>query len=334
MNIRDRRSIIVIFVYLLINAGIIFLSLRQSDEIGSAAKAAQSLAPEYTHIEDLDYFHLKNGIPQMSLSADKMRSQGEDLAEFEFPKGVYNYQEKNQTLKYQASFGVYEKKKDKLSLDENVIVTSDEAQYYADKVRYYLKKDLITGSGNVKFIGLDLKTKDKMTVESNKMRANPQLQKSTFEGNVRGKLERKRAYEGKTIFQSRQLQFNGLTSLAQLEGDVLMQRQNYLLTGGKADIYLENYNKSLKYFVVNDDVKMTETMRGPEGTTQRKAYAERLEGFGQEQKMVLSGAPRLEQGKDVVKGYRITLRENVDLIEVDDAMSDMEVKKKDKKLKE
>jgi lipopolysaccharide export system protein LptA len=65
---------------------------------------------------------------------------------------------------------------------------------------------------------------------------------------------------------------------------------------------------------------------------ERKAFAERLEGFGREQKMVLSGAPRVEMGKDVIKGYRITIRENVDLVEVDDAMSDVQVKKK--KLKE
>jgi lipopolysaccharide export system protein LptA len=75
-------------------------------------------------------------------------------------------------------------------------------------------------------------------------------------------------------------------------------------------------------------VKMTETMTSPRGeNTVRRAYSERLEGFGQEQKMVLSGAPRVEQGSDVIKGYRITIRQNIDLIEVDDSMSDMQIKK-------
>jgi lipopolysaccharide export system protein LptA len=62
-------------------------------------------------------------------------------------------------------------------------------------------------------------------------------------------------------------------------------------------------------------------------STVRRAYSERLEGFGQEQKMILSGAPRVEQGEDVIKGYRITIRQNIDLIEVDDSMSDMQIKK-------
>ena len=107
-------------------------------------------------------------------------------------------------------------------------------------------------------------------------------------------------------------------------------RDNYVITSGKADIFLENYNKSLKYFVLNDDVKVTETMQTPTGVVIRKSFSERLEGFGREQKMILSGAPRVEQGNDALKGYRITIRENVDLIEVDDSMSDMHVKKRDK----
>ena len=68
-------------------------------------------------------------------------------------------------------------------------------------------------------------------------------------------------------------------------------------------------------------MKVTEKLITPNGITQRKAFAERLEGFGREQKMVLSGAPRVETESDVIKGYRITIRENVDLVEVDDAMS-------------
>src|SRR5665647_2877221 len=103
----------------------------------------------------------------------------------------------------------------------------------------------------------------------------------------------------------------------------MMKRQSYLITSGKADITLENYNKSLKYFVLNDDVKVTETVHTPQGVQQRKAFSERLEGFGREQRMILSGAPRVEMGTDVVRGYRITIREDIDLIEVDDAVSDI-----------
>ncbi|MBA2404553.1 MAG: hypothetical protein H0V66_07270 [Bdellovibrionales bacterium] len=148
-------------------------------------------------------------------------------------------------------------------------------------------------------------------------------------------MQRKKKYEGKMTFSSEQLHLDGVKSLAHLDGDVRLKRQSYLITAGKADIHLENYNKSLKYFVFNDDVKVTETLQTPEGISYRKAFAERLEGFGREEKMILSGAPKVEHGEDVVKGYRITIREKMDLIEVDDAMSDVQVKRKeDEKKKE
>lgn len=330
MKLRHPKSIIIIFIYVLINIVVIAVALTLRSQEITANANPQSMAPEFTEIENLDYFHLKNGVPQMSLAADKMRSQGEDIAEFSEPKGVYNYQAKNQTIRYKGHEGIYKKAKDFLSLKGDVRVVSDEAEYTAQRLKYYFTKDLIVGQDEVHFKADDLKTKDHLEIEADTLKAQPQAQVSLFKGNVRGFLQRKKKYEGKMTFSSQQFQMEGLKSLAHLEGDVVMKRDNYLITGGKADIHLENYNKSLKYFVMNDDVKMTETLHTPQGVSQRKAFAERLEGFGREQKMVLSGAPKVEHGADVIKGYRITIRENVDLIEVDDAMSDMQMKREKK----
>lgn len=300
-------------------------------EIAGSKTVPGELAPEYTQIENLDYFHLKEMIPQMSLAAIKMRSLGQELAEFTKPHGIYNYQAKNKNMKYEANEGVYKKTKELLVLEGDVKVSSEEGDYSAERLKYYFKKDLLLGYGGVAFKGLDLKSQDQLEISSESMKAHPNSQFSRFNGNVQGSMQRKKKYEGKMTFSSQQLQLDGVKSLAHLQEDVRMNRQSYLITAGKADIHLENYNKSLKYFVFNDDVKVIEKLQTPEGTSYRKAFSERLEGFGKEQKMVLSGAPKVEHGKDVVKGYRITIRENMDLIEVDDAMSDMQVKRKDEK---
>jgi lipopolysaccharide export system protein LptA len=331
MTIRNPKSIIIILVYLVANIFIVAISLKMQPEGFNTASAVKSVAPEFTEIENLDYFHLKDGVPEMSLSATKMRSQGEEIAEFEIPKGVYNYQAKNKTIRYTAANGLYKKQKELLTLEGKVEVSSEEANYFADKIRYYFKKDLVLGNGNVKFEGDDLKSKDHVTITSDTMRANPNSQLSKFKGNVKGAMNRKKQYEGRMTFSSNELHLDGNKSLAQMMGNVHMHRQSYDITGGKADMYLENFNKSLKYFVMNDDVKVTEKLQTNEGVQERKAFAERLEGFGREQKLVLSGAPRVEMGKDVIKGYRITIRENTDLIEVDDAMSDVQMKRKNTK---
>jgi LPS export ABC transporter protein LptC len=327
MVLKDFRSIIIISFYAAMNSTIVWLAFSQQVQTMNSEKKAASMAPEFTIIETLEYFHLKNGSPQMSLSADNMRSQGEERAEFFNPRGIYNYEQRNETLRYEAIEAEYKKAKDILTLTGDAKVTSSEAVYKAQKVKYYLKKDLIIGTGGVDFQGDDLKTKDHLTITSDSMRANPKSQYSRFQGNVKGSMERKKKYEGKTTFSSADMTLEGDKSLAHLEGDVVMKRENYVITSGKADMYLENFNKSLKYLVLNDDVKLTETLNTPQGVTQRKAFAERLESFGQE-RMVLSGAPRVEMGTDVIKGYRITIRENTDLIEVDDSMSDVQMKRK------
>jgi len=331
MRIRNARSIIIISAYTVLNVFIISAALKQNSEEDYSLKSPGNLAPEYTKIEELNYFHLKSGVPQMSLSALKMKSFGQEVAEFTDPKGIYNYQQKKQSMHYQAQEGIYQKAKEVLTLDGNVKVTSDEAEYLANRVKYFFKKDLIIGQGAVTFKGIDLKSKDQIEIHSETMRANPSNQFSRFKGGVQGSLQRQKKYEGKMTFSSDELELDGIQSLAHLDGNVKMKRQSYLITAGKADIHLENYNKSLKYFVFNDDVKVAETLRTAEGVSYRKAFSERLEGFGREQKMVLSGAPKVEHGEDVVKGYRITIRENMDLIEVDDAMSDVQVKRKDDK---
>lgn len=329
MNVRDSRSIIIISLYVLLMSGIIVISVVQKPDPAVTPETAKSMAPEYTLIQDLEYFHLKDGLPLLSLVAESMRSQGEELAEFTSPLGIYNYQDAEQSLKYQASEAVYLKQRDLLTLSGEVQVNSDQGQYFADKLSYFLKDDLIIGDGNIRFEGDDLKTGDHVTVTSRQMRAHPQAQRGRFEGNVQGEILRKRAYEGKTTFSSNLLELERKDSLAHLEGQVTLRRGGHLLTAGKADIYLENFNNSLKYFVMNDDVKMREKFRNAEGVMlERRAFSERLEGFGREGRMVLSGAPRVEQGDDVIKGYRITIRENAELIEVDDAMSDVQLKQK------
>lgn len=327
MKVRDFKSIIIISIYLILNSLIIATSFKIKNELEGTKKSPQSLAPEFTRILKLEYFHLKESRPALSLTASEMVSQGEDLAEFVSPEGIYHFSEKKKSLHYEAQEGVYRKVKNVLALKGEVKLTSEDATYIADKVSYLFKKDLVIAKGNVNFSGVDPKSKDHVTVKSDSMRSMPGAQITSFKGNVAGSMERKKKYEGRLSFWSSTLDLDGGKSLALLEGGVRIVRDSYDITSGKAEMFLENYNKSLKYFVLNDDVKMTEKVEGPAGTQMRRAYAERLEGFGREQKMVLSGAPRVEMGKDVIKGYRITIRENLDLLEVDDAMSDVQVKR-------
>lgn len=327
-RIRDRKSIIIILFFVAINTVILSNSFKKSNEEHTGKSGENTLAPNVTVISQLEYFHLKDGLPELSLHAERMDSVGEEFANFLAPKGIFSLPDSKKTVKYEAASGEYKKTKKILGLNENVKLETDLEKYQADSLDYYIGQDLIIGKGNIQLQGIDPKTKDRLQVFASTMRSYPKRKLSYFTGPVHGELQPLRKYQGKTKFQSDEMELVGDEGRASLEGNVQLSRQNYLVTGGKADIFFENYNKSLKYFVMNDDVKMTETMALARGeTTVRRAYSERLEGFGQEQKMILSGAPRVEQGADVIKGYRITIRQNIDLVEVDDSMSDMQIKK-------
>ncbi len=334
IKLRGSKSIIIICVFFALNLLILGNSFKKNSEEKSASSGVSNLAPNITVISELEYFHLKDGRPELSLHADRMDSVGEELANFVSPKGIFSLNDSKKTITYDAERGEYQKSKKILALSEKVKLETDAEKYHADEIKYFIGQDLVTGKGNIYLQGVDPKSRDKIEVFAESMRSYPKRQVSFLTGNVHGEFKRLRKYEGSTKFSSNQLELLGVEGKATLEGNVQLSRQNYLVTGGKADIFFENYNKSLKYFVMNDDVKVTEKMTSARGeNTQRRAYSERLEGFGQEQKMILSGAPRVEQGPDVIKGYRITIRQNIDLIEVDDSMSDMQIKKS-KKTKE
>ena len=71
---------------------------------------------------------------------------------------------------------------------------------------------------------------------------------------------------------------------------------------------------------MNDDVLVKESFQLPDGTTiDRKAVSEQLEGIVSEDKYILTGYPKVFQDKDILKGNKIVLRENNEIIEVDNA---------------
>ncbi|HLW56224.1 MAG TPA: LptA/OstA family protein [Bacteriovoracaceae bacterium] len=328
MKIRDPKSISVIGAYIALNIVIVVLGLKEGTSSLVERRNAAPLAKEQTEVVNLDYFNIKQGKPVLSLKADEMKSLGEESAYFVGPHGIYYYQNHERTLKYRAEEAFYEKEKAFLRLLGSVELIDDQGVYQGKKLTYFFEQDMIEGVEGIHFDGVDPQTKDKFKIQSLKVNAYPQQKISQFEGDVRGKVTPQKKYQPPMDFNSSYLKLNENKSQASLWGGVRIKRGNYLITGGNAELFFQNYNKNLKYFVLNDDVKVTETLRTPEGIVQRRSFSESLEGFGSDKKMVLSGAPRVEQGKDVIKGYRITIRENAELIEVDDAMSDVQVKRK------
>ena len=59
----------------------------------------------------------------------------------------------------------------------------------------------------------------------------------------------------------------------------------------------------------------------------RRAFSEKLEGLARDNKLILTGYPKVFQLNDIIKGNVITLRGNNEVVEVDDANTHFKIQK-------
>ena len=112
-----------------------------------------------------------------------------------------------------------------------------------------------------------------------------------------------------------------------MKGNVSIKKENLDGYANRGEVYLENYNKKLKYYALYDDVRLQEKLVNNGRPLVRKAFAEKLEGLIGEKKIILTGLPKVFQERDVIKGNRIIIRENIETVEVDDANTNLILKK-------
>ncbi|MCE3012639.1 MAG: LptA/OstA family protein [Proteobacteria bacterium] len=333
MLLRPLKSTIIISFFLFLNAliGYGVFHYRGSGGWGSESKAILSQVP--SEMTQLSYYFVKDTNPTLSLSATSMRSLGNEIVSFNAPRGTYTIDKKKPALTYTALNAEYIKSQDQLTLQKEVEITHMNSVYQGDEMNYRISRDFLTGSGNIKIQHLMAKTGQRIFLTSERLEAQPRSERMKLMGAVDAQVKPRFNYLETLFLKAGTLELMGQESLIELRQDAEIKRGEMKISARNGDIFLEQENKKLKYFVMNDDVKMTEKMLDQQGRPlAREAFAERLEGFGQD-KIVLSGAPRVVQGNDVIKGYMITLREKMEFIEVEDALSDVQVKKDENKKK-
>ncbi len=270
------------------------------------------------------YHLLQGSTPKLFLDAQELTLIGAaaDRIFMTSPVGVV-FSPTGTSYNYRAQTGRIEQASHFLYLDGAVDVKGDLSHWNSDTARYQMERDELHGEGNVETTTRSESTGDVIVVKAQSVDAQPKLQKSHYIGNVDGKITRKRAYEPPILFSSREMFLDVPAGMANLEEDVTLIKQGVTAKSKRGEIFLENYNKKLKYYVLYDDVKVSEKVRvpGPTGmrTFTRRALSEKLEGIVAEDKIILTGYPKVYQERDVIKGNRIIIRENNEVVEVDDA---------------
>jgi lipopolysaccharide transport protein LptA len=185
-------------------------------------------------------------------------------------------------------------------------------------IYYHLDNKFICEK-NVRSQIIDPKTFDKITTTGNIVILNTKTKDSQFKGEIKGTINRKRVYDPPINFSANQLDYVSNDAQIHLEENVEITRQDFNIRSKRATMQLDNYgNKKLNYYVFENNVVLRQKLPNQ---INRTAYGEKLEGFLPENYVILTGAPRVEQGKDVTRGNRIILYENTSMMEIEDAVT-------------
>jgi len=316
------KSTIVIVVFTLICAISIIAAqmttprTKQIQEVGSKPQDKKS------QFKNIFYYSLTRNVPNMEFVASELSIINQTRLYFSSPIGrIKRGAEEAETyLNYKAGEGNYNSEEGVMHLSQEVAIDYARSELMARELSFYKNKNLLIGSGGVESKFLDNNSGDEIFINSTKVEANPKTEFSKFIGEVKGRIKRKRAYQEPLNFLADNLGISLKEGKVDMVGNVLLEKPNFKVLAKNAEIFLDNFNKKLKYYQLTDDIKMQERVQKRNGEFfERKAFAEKMEGYASEGKLVLTGAPRVLQGRDIIKGTKIVLRQDVELVEVDDS---------------
>lgn len=326
---RPFRFALLIFTFMGICVVLLFYAIRLDfyRPVSDGKQQVSKRSGGEGEFGNVSFFLTKHLDPFLKLDAQKLVIDPEtNITTFTFPKGLI-YLEKVDPVTFKSISGHVNQKSEKMYLHGDVQIMNPQSEILADRVEYLSKQDQFDAFGGVKSKTHFPHNGDQLFIDSREVTFWPGQKRSRYQGTVMGKIIRKRAYEGKVDFSTDKLTADLKANVIGLTGKVVFTKQNLTAKSIKAQIFLDNFNKKLKYYSLFDDVRVVERVSTETGkVVERKAFGERLEGFTRERKIVLTGSPKVIQGDDVVKGNQITLTENNLVVEVDDSTSRFKIR--------
>jgi lipopolysaccharide transport protein LptA len=295
-----------------------------STTVANAAAMEKHDEMDESYFKAVDYYLVDQGKPFLRLESTELTlsKQNTEVVGFN-PDGVIYRRdeagvEEDPIYFTSKNSRVFTQNKE-LYLQQDVEIKIANSNLKSDKVTIFNSGRHLEADGNVRTQSFDPKTNDQILVTSNFALYRPKEQFFEYQRNVKGTIQRSRQYEESVSFTTDMMTLEGLKSEVEMKGNVTLKKGNLDASSNQGTVFLENYNKRLKYYSLSDDVRLQESLLVGGKPMIRKAFAEKLEGLISEKKIILTGLPKVFQEKDVIKGNRITIRENIETVEVDDA---------------
>ena len=318
-------TIIVLFVAVTLGVSI-YSFFAHYDNSGVAVKApvADSSDMDESYFKIVDYYLVDKSKPFLKLESTELtlKKQNTEVVAFNPDGVIYRIDEKG--VEEDPIFFIAKNSRvltpnKELYLVDEVEIKVAHSSLKSEKVTIFNGGRLLEADGDVRTESMDPKTNDQILITSNFALYRPKEQFFEYKKNVKGKVKRKRQYEESVSFTADDMTLSGIKSEMEMKGNVTFKKGNLDASSNQGTLFLENYNKKLKYYSLSDDVRLQETITLKGKPLMRKAFAEKLEGIISEKKIILTGLPKVFQEKDVIKGNRITIRENIETVEIDDA---------------
>ncbi len=317
--------ILALTVFANLCAGLVIISIVvRLPEHGRSKDKPETVAPDATSkFIDVRYFIQEAIKPVLSLAASEMlQLKAQSTVLFENPKGDV-WGKEVVPVTYEASKGRYDENRKIFSLSGAVQMKRENGWLSSQEADYNIDEQLFHASG-------DVRTKnsppggDEILINSDKAFSLFLKNVSEYEENVNGSI-RKNNSSGKEVnFTCEKLQSDQTTSILIATGNVSLEKQDMTATGLRGEVRFDPKTKTLKDYLLYDDVKLTQKVNPARGRAYtRKAFAEKFEGHPLENKFILTGAPRVLEGLDVVRGSRIIVRQNDETMEVEDSVSNI-----------
>ncbi len=324
------RQTIVLLFFLLICAITIYIgeqdaSYRVSD--GQLFEHVQVRSQSF--FTQFNLFMVNSVGPLLQIEGDEMiiSHKAGDLF-FLRPHGILYDQKEKRAFSYRAGRGLFLGISDVLELKDRVSFFDKEFYLRSSLLRYNFFSSNLAAYDQVAMKLKTTKQHSVVSVTADSLEGNLISKKFHFVDNVKGQIKRRRKYESSVNFSAEQMWFDGPAQVLSLQDQVNLALRNITAKADKGQIFLENYNKKLKYYVLKDDVRVKEVLKLHNGKViKRQALAEQLDGILRNRQMVLTGFPKVIQSGSVLTGNKIVLYENRKVIEVQDANSNFRIER-------
>lgn len=324
---RRQYTIIILFVAITLGVSVYSYLGHYTDsqqKVVDNSNISESDEMDESYFKTVDYYLVDKAKPFLKLEATELTlsKQNTEVTGFNPDGVIYRRDEKgveeDPIFFNSKNARVFTANKE-LYLQNEVEVKVANSNLKSDKVTIFNSGRHLEADGNVRTSSFDPKTNDNILITSEFALYRPKEQFFEYQRKVKGTVQRRRQYEESVSFTTDLMTLSGAQSEVEMKGNVTFKKGNLDASSNQGTLFLENYNKKLKYYSLSDDVRLQESLSVGGKPMVRKAFAEKLEGLISEKKVILTGLPKVFQEKDVIKGNRITIRENIETVEVDDA---------------